>query len=56
VQGEISFRSPPYPSSGDWWQQDRAWRRVESDIALAEGGLYRLVQIGREHFLEGEYD
>jgi protein ImuB len=56
VQGEISFRSAPYPASGEWWQQDRAWQRIEWDIALAEGGLYRLAQIGREHFLEGEYD
>ncbi|MEO5961051.1 MAG: DNA polymerase Y family protein [Opitutaceae bacterium] len=56
VQGEISFRSPPYPSSGEWWQRDRAWQRTEWDIALAEGGLYRLLQIGDEHFIEGEYD
>jgi protein ImuB len=56
VQGEISLRSAPYPASGEWWQPDRAWQRTEWDIALAEGGLYRLVQIGREHFLEGEYD
>jgi protein ImuB len=56
IQGEIASRSAPYPSNGDWWQQDRAWQRIESDIALAEGGLYRLVQIGGEHFIEGEYD
>jgi protein ImuB len=56
VQGEICSRSSPHPSSGEWWQNDRAWTRTEWDIALAEGGLYRLVQIGREHFLEGEYD
>ncbi|MCX6954352.1 MAG: hypothetical protein NTV51_19545, partial [Verrucomicrobia bacterium] len=56
LQGEISFEGQPYPSSGDWWQNDRAWARLESDISLADGGLYRLVQIGPEYFLEGEYD
>ncbi|HVS51942.1 MAG TPA: DNA polymerase Y family protein [Opitutaceae bacterium] len=56
VQGEISLRGPPYPASGEWWQKDRAWQRVESDIALAEGGLYRLVRVGESYFLEGEYD
>jgi protein ImuB len=55
-QGEIAFRSAVYPVSGDWWQKDRTWQRLESDIALAEGGLYRLIQIGNEYFLEGEYD
>lgn len=56
VSGEISFRSVPYPSSGDWWQADRAWERSEWDIALAEGGLYRLLRVGDEYFIEGEYD
>jgi protein ImuB len=55
LQGEISFRSAPYPSSGDWWQKDRAWQRIDTDIAL-EGALYRLVRIGEEYFIEGEYD
>jgi protein ImuB len=56
LQGEIAFRGSPYPSSGEWWQEGRAWQRIESDIALKEGGLYRLVQIGDGHFIEGEYD
>ncbi len=56
LQGVIVFRSPPYPHSGEWWQADRAWQRIESDIALAEGGLYRLIQIGEQYFIEGEYD
>ena len=56
LQGEITYQSQPYPRSGDWWQADRRWARIETDIALAEGGLYRLVQIGDAHFVEGEYD
>ena len=56
VRGEVSFQSPPYPSSGDWWQADRAWSRTEWDITLAEGGSYRLLRLGQQHFIEGEYD
>ncbi len=57
VRGEIAAQNGPYSKSGDWWQSDRAWARQEWDIALADdGGLYRLIQIGDAHFLEGEYD
>lgn len=56
VRGEISRQSPPYPSSGDWWQADRLWQRTEWDIALADGGLYRLLLVDNAWFLEGEYD
>ncbi len=56
ARGEIAFRSPPYPRDGDWWQKDRAWSRIEWDVALADGGLYRLILVGGDHFLEGEYD
>ena len=56
VQGEIADQSSAYPSSGDWWQRDRAWQRTEWDIALAAGGLYRLLLVGDAWFIEGEYD
>jgi protein ImuB len=56
LSGEISFRSGPYPSSGHWWQADAAWERTEWDIMLADGGLYRLLRVGDDHFIEGEYD
>jgi protein ImuB len=56
VRGEISARSPTYPSSGDWWQPDRAWARTAWDISLAEGGLYRLLLVDQAWFIEGEYD
>jgi len=54
--GALTDLRGPWPSSGDWWQQDRAWSRVEWDIALATGGLYRLLRIDRSYFIEGEYD
>jgi protein ImuB len=57
TQGAISSHRGPWSSSGDWWQADRTWRRLEWDIALANnGGLYRLVRTGDAWFLEGEYD
>ncbi len=56
LHGEISFRSVAWPSSGEWWQKDRAWSRLEWDIALAGGGLYRLLHTSGSWFLEGEYD
>jgi protein ImuB len=55
-RGEIAHLRGPWRSSGDWWQSDRAWQRTEYDIALADGGLYRLLQIGEAWFIEGEYD
>ena len=54
--GEIVRHVGPWPSSGDWWQNDRAWQRQDWDIALAAGGLYRLLLIGDAYFIEGEYD
>lgn len=55
-QGAIREIRGPWRSSGDWWQADRAWSRLEWDIALADGGLYRLLLIGEGYFVEGEYD
>jgi protein ImuB len=56
VHGEICAQSTAFPSSGEWWQPDRAWRRTEWDVALAQGGLYRVILIGDSYFIEGEYD
>jgi nucleotidyltransferase/DNA polymerase involved in DNA repair len=54
--GAVADILGPWLSSGDWWQSDRAWRRTEYDIALADGGLYRLVYADQSWFVEGEYD
>jgi protein ImuB len=56
AQGEIVFQSRPWHSSGGWWQADHTWSRIEWDIALAAGGLYRLLRHDQAYFLEGEYD
>ena len=55
-QGDIAAIRGPWRSSGDWWQSDRAWARTEWDIALVNGGLYRLLLIGETWLVEGEYD
>ena len=55
-QGDITGIRGPWRSSGDWWQTDLAWSRCEWDVALATGGLYRLLLIGDAWFVEGEYD
>jgi len=54
--GSIESIRGSWPSSGEWWQPDRAWARTEWDIALTGGGLYRLIQVNTAYFLEGEYD
>jgi protein ImuB len=54
--GPISHLRGPWRSSGDWWENGRRWARTEWDIALANGGLYRLLLLGEAWFIEGEYD
>jgi protein ImuB len=54
--GAITEIRGPWLSSGDWWEASRTWRRTEYDIALAKGGLYRLVLTDRRWLIEGEYD
>jgi len=54
--GEVSAVRGPWCASGGWWQADLAWSRTEWDIALADGGLYRLLRTGDAWFIEGEYD
>lgn len=54
--GAIRHIRGPWRSNGDWWEQGRRWSRMEWDIALADGGLYRLLRLGEAYFIEGEYD
>jgi protein ImuB len=43
----------PWLLDGNWWEE-RAWSRQEWDIATEEG-LYRLVRIEKDWFLDGIY-
>ena len=56
VQGVVAGQRGPWLSSGEWWQADRTWSRAEWDIALVDGGIYRLFRTTEGWFLEGEYD
>lgn len=60
IYGNITRICGPWRSSGDWWNI-LTWNREEWDIALNDGGLYRLFstqveQATRSWFLEGVYD
>ena len=56
VRGRVVDLSGPWRASGDWW--DVAWSREEWDVALAEGGLYRIFRdrLRESWFVEGELD
>jgi protein ImuB len=56
VRGAVEETDGPWHGSGDWWQADTYWQREEWDVALAGGGLYRLVRTPTGWFLDGEYD
>ena len=53
--GEVTARSGPWISSGDWWEDGRVWTRIEWDIAVGDQ-LYRLARQGDAWFLDGTYD
>jgi len=64
VHGDVLTAAGPWRASGDWWTAS-AWNRDEWDVALSDGGVYRIfVRMepveqrtpAREWFLEGVYD
>ncbi len=55
IRGDVVESAGPWRSSGDWWTAGE-WSRDEWDIALSDGGLYRLYCCPRGWFLEGSYD
>jgi len=56
-QGKILQIAGPWRSSGDWWRSDN-WNRDEYDLALSDGGLYRIYldRGPKKWFVEGVYD
>ena len=56
ARGPVVDRAGPWRASGDWW--DAVWSREEWDVALAEGGFYRIYRdrLREEWFVEGELD
>jgi len=57
VKGAVVRSAGPWKTSGEWWA-DTAWTREEWDVALDDGGLYRIYQECNTHhwFVQGIYD
>ena len=67
VQGKVGESAGPWVKSGNWWSGE-AWSRKEWDVALVDGGVYRIyltqalrepVEADRfraEWYIEGSYD
>ncbi len=49
----LSLRGP-WNFSGNWWDQ-RQWKRMEWDIQLESGSLFRLIYTNGHWFIEGAY-
>jgi protein ImuB len=57
VKGTVMRSAGPWKTSGEWWS-DTAWSRDEWDVALDDGGLYRIYQEAQtqDWFVQGIYD
>jgi len=56
LHGPVATARGPWRGAGDWWHAELAWEREEWDVALAGGGLYRVLRTPAGWFVEGEYD
>jgi protein ImuB len=57
VKGTVMRSAGPWKTCGEWWAET-AWSREEWDVALDDGGLYRIYQEcqTRGWFVQGIYD
>jgi protein ImuB len=57
VKGNVMQSAGPWKTSGEWWTTT-AWSREEWDVALDDGGLYRIYQEtpSGKWFMHGVYD
>lgn len=56
INGKITAWGGPWRSSGDWWTE-QSWARDEWDVALQNGGLYRIYCVDEKSwFIEANYD
>lgn len=56
TRGAVAAHRGPWIGAGDWWEAARSWQRLEWDVELADGGIYRLVHTLAGWFVDGEYD
>lgn len=55
VSGFVKAARGPWMHSGRWWDEERRWNRVEWDVELNKGGVYRLVKDEEGWKVEGVY-
>jgi protein ImuB len=57
LQGQVADCAGPWNTSGDWWKPS-VWDHDEWDIALTNGGIYRVFRdrMTGMWFVEGSYD
>jgi protein ImuB len=57
VKGRVTQSAGPWKTSGEWWTST-AWSREEWDVALDDGGLYRIYQdtSSGQWYVHGVYD
>jgi len=53
--GAVAQCRGPWAHSGQWWEAD-GWNRLEWDVELRAGGVYRLVKERTQWTVEGMYD
>lgn len=57
AKGYIRETRGPWRYSGHWWESAQSWSQEEWDVALDNGGLYRLSHTPDQQWhLEGVYD
>jgi protein ImuB len=54
-RGPVAGARGPFPSSGQWWDEQR-WAREEWDVEMAGGILIRIFRSDEGCFIEGVYD
>jgi protein ImuB len=54
-RGPVAGAHGPFPSSGQWWD-DQRWAREEWDVEMAGGILIRIFRSDEGCFIEGVYD
>jgi len=55
ARGAVRECLGPFRACGGWWESDR-WATEEWDVALENGGLYRLARQGNVWRVEGSYN
>ena len=55
VSGFVKATRGPWMHSGHWWEESGAWNRVEWDVELNKGGVYRIFKDESGWKVEGSY-